>query len=230
MGQLGVTAQLEIQTSESLLSGLSSGTGGTAFTHEEWARAQGIASTRRRAQFLAGRVLAKRMLSHALGSTEGSWRISADATAKPQVIGADVQLSIAHSGSFVACAIASQPVGIDIEHMARARPVADMAALVCSAPEQSALQHVQGAAAGILFMQWWTRKEARLKQLDMPFGFSQLRAIQTTAADPSHAEVASWSFHEPRLVVSLAASNMAPLRTCWPEHWAAPTVEWHCYF
>ena len=236
MGRLGGLPQFEIQTCESLLSGLPSGAldtpsmADTAFTPEECARAQTITSAPRRVQFLAGRCLAKRMLSQALGGVPSDWQISADAGAKPQLVGHDLQLSIAHSGPYVACSIADQAVGIDIEHMTRVRPVADMATLVCSDLEQHALQRLPLDAAPLRFMQWWTRKEARLKQHALPFGFAELRAIQTTVADAADADVATWCFDEPKLVVSVAAEGLPQLNVCWPDHWHNPSVEWHRYF
>ncbi len=241
MGRLGGLPQFEIQTCESLLAGLPSGTPNAAFagvtavtavtefTQDECTRAQSIVSATRRAQFLAGRRLAKRMLSQALGGSPTDWPISADATAKPQVVGHDLQLSIAHSGPFVVCSIANQPVGIDIEQLTRARPVADMARLVCSDAEQRALQELHGDDASLLFLQWWTRKEARLKQYGLPFGFAALRAIETTAADPFDADVATWCFQEPRLVVSLAGAGLSGVHTCWPDTWHSNTLEWHRY-
>lgn len=238
MGRLGGLLRLEIQTCASLLSGLPADTPSvtpmtatafTAFTQEECARAQAIVSITRLEQFLAGRCLAKRMLSQAFGGSPNDWRISADAAAKPQVVGHDVQLSIAHSGPFVVCSIADQPVGIDIEQLTRVRPVADMALLVCSGLEQRALQELHGEDASLRFLQWWTRKEARLKQQEVPFGFAALRAIETIAADPSDADVATWCFQEPKLVVSLAGAGLPSMSTRWPDPWHSNTMEWHRY-
>ncbi len=229
MGRLRPLPRLEILTCASLLAGQAHEASGADFTQQECERAQSIASVRRRDQFLAGRRLAKRMLSETLGGKPNDWPISTDANAKPRLAGHGAQLSIAHSGPFVACSIASQAVGIDIEHLARARPVADMARLVCSSEEQAALHGMQGDAATLCFMQWWTRKEARLKQRDLPFGFAELRAIQTTEVDAPDADVATWRFQEPKLMLSLACDDLSGLTASWPDHWQLSTVQWHRY-
>ena len=229
MGRLAGVPRFEIQTCASLLAELGSGAQAAVFSIEERARAQSIASATRRNQFLAGRCLAKRMLGEALGGSPADWHICADATRKPQVLGHTVELSIAHSGPVVACCIADEPVGVDVERMGRARPVADMAVLVCSAAEQHALQAYQAEAAQALFMQWWTCKEARLKQLGLPFGLAELRAIQTAPVESACAEVLTWCFAQPGVVVSLVASALADVKPHWPGDWQLRTTLWHRY-
>ncbi len=229
MGQLRRRPHLEIQTCAALLADGYLDPPAPDFTHEERERARSIASARRREQFLAGRRLAKRMLSSVLGGRPNDWRISADAASKPRLAGGGMQLSLSHSGPFVACAIADQAVGIDVEYLARPRPVADMARLVCSSQEQATLRQLQGDAANRYFMQGWTRKEARLKQRDLPFGFAELRAIQTESVEATHADVATWFFQEPQLVVSMASQGVSDAVVQWPHAWQLDGVQWHRY-
>lgn len=218
--------RFEIQTCESLLSDWRARSHEAALSLEERIRAQAIVSPARREQFLAGRWLVKRMLAEAQGGSPEDWRISADGHGKPGVVGHDLQLSIAHSGPFVACCIADQAVGIDVERLDRVRPITDMAALVCSADEQSALHALHGDAVGERFFQLWTCKEARLKQWGLPFDVVALRGIHMVPVESAEAQVGTWCFFgQQKVMLSLAIEGLSQLRTQWPSHWVASPMQ-----
>ncbi len=218
-----------LQTCQAVLADWQSSADGPDLSQQENLRAQAIVSSKRREQFLAGRWLVKTMLCDALGGTPADWRISADVDAKPRVLGHNVQISIAHSGDFVACALADGAVGIDVERANARRSIAGIAEWVCNADEQLALRAVHGDMAMLEFNRLWTRKEARLKQYGLPFGISALRAIQTAPVDGNAAMGGSWCFAQQGLVLSLAADGLKSLQARWPVQWHADTVQWHRY-
>jgi 4'-phosphopantetheinyl transferase len=193
-------------------------------------RLQTIASISRREQFLAGRWLAKKMLAEVHGGSPEDWRIDADGQKKPSVMGHDLQLSIAHSGPFVACCISDHTAGIDVERIDRVRPVVEMATLVCSGHEQNALRGLQGKELTQQFYQLWTCKEARLKQLGAPFDMKALRAIHMAPTEGAEAEVGTWCFlGQQNVMLSLAAEGLSRLHARWPAHWVAGPTQWHRY-
>jgi 4'-phosphopantetheinyl transferase len=193
-------------------------------------RLQAIASITRREQFLAGRWLAKNMLVEARGGSPEDWHIDADAQKKPSVMGHDLELSIAHSGPFVACCISDHTVGIDVERIDRVRPVVDVATLVCSGHEQTVLHGLQGNELTQHFYQLWTCKEARLKQLGAAFDMNALRAIQIAPTEGAEAQVGTWYFlGRQNVVLSLAAGGLSRLQARWPAHWVAGPTQWHRY-
>ena len=201
-----------------------------ALTQQERARAQAIGSVSRREQFLAGRWLAKTMLAEVQGGAPEDWKIDAHAHAKPRVIGHDLQLSISHSGPLVACCIANRAVGIDIEGFDRARPVAEMASLVCSEHEQSSLRPLHVDALTQRFFQLWTAKEARLKQLGASFDIGALRAIQMAPSERSKAHAGTWCFlGQQKVMLSLAVEDMSCVSVRWPADWVAGPMQWHTY-
>lgn len=218
-----------VQTCAALLADWQSTTGGRALSQDESLRAQAIASTPRRDQFLAGRWLARTMLCDVLGGTPSDWRISADGLTKPQVIDHPVQISIAHSAEFVACAIGQEAVGIDVERINHRRSVAGIAQLVCSDAEQWALSALPSDAAACEFHRIWTRKEARLKQLGLPFGIAELRGVQTAPAQCDAANVGTWCCAPQGLILSVAAPGVQQLDARWPAHWPIDAVQWHRY-
>lgn len=219
-----------LQTCEALLAECQSNAGKHGPSADEELRARAITSVARRHQFLAGRRLAKTMLCDAFGSTPSDWRISVDPHTKPLVLDYPVHISIAHSGDYVACALADEAVGIDLERIKAGRPVADMAQWVCTAQEELGLCGLHGDLAQLQFGRLWTRKEARLKQLGLPFDLAALRAIQTLPSVAEKADGGTWSFSQQGLVVSLAANGLQELHTRWPTQWHADLVQWHRYF
>lgn len=222
--------RFEIQTNAHLLADWRGSSSQGALTHAEAMRLRAIASVTRRDQFLAGRWLAKKMLAEAQGGSPGDWSISAEGHAKPVVVGHDLHLSISHSGPFVACCIADHAVGIDVEKTDRARPLADMATLVCSGLEQIALRALNGDALTQHFFQLWTGKEARLKQLDLPFGMDALRTIHMAPAEKTEADLGTWYFMgQHQVMLSLAARSVGRARARWPADWVVGPAQWHRY-
>ncbi len=225
-----VGLRFSLQTCEALLAERQAADAeGQCLSLDESLRVQAINSAARRRQFLAGRWLAKTMLCETLGGTPAAWRISADPRTKPRVLDHDVQISIAHSGDYVACAIADEAVGIDLERTNVRRRVIDMAQWVCSTEEQLSLSGLQGDVLQLQFNRLWTRKEARLKQHGQPFDLAALRAIQAMPVEKVGADGGTWCFSPLGLVVSLAANDVRELHVRWPIHWQVDPVHWYRY-
>ncbi len=218
-----------LQPCAALLAEYQSEAGEQTLSADEKSRTRSITTVARRQQFLAGRWLARTMLCDAFGSARADWRISADPQTKPCVLDHSAHLSIAHSGDYVACALADEAVGIDVERIKARRPVVDMAQWVCSLKEQHMLRGLDGDEVHMQFARLWTRKEARLKQSGHPFDIAALRNIHSTLVDREAANAGTWSFAQQGVVVSLAANGFDHLHTSWPAHWVAEPVQWHRY-
>jgi phosphopantetheinyl transferase len=118
---------------------------------------------RRHAQFLAGRALARRMLKGLTG--EGAaWVFGQDLKGRP-IIHDNAQrqgpeISISHSGDWVACAIASaRRIGVDLEQARPGRRYREIAASYFSEVEIKAID-AEGETA---FLSAWTLREAVAK-------------------------------------------------------------------
>jgi 4'-phosphopantetheinyl transferase len=82
----------------------------------------------------------------------------------PRVEGADLHVSVAHAGAWVAAAIARHPVGVDVEPSDRAMDVEALAEQALAPAEREALAGRRGAGErDRALLTWWTRKEAVLK-------------------------------------------------------------------
>ena len=79
---------------------------------------------------------------------------------KPSIVGRpDIFFNLSHCREAVACAVSSQPIGIDIESVGRYRE--SVARYAMNDEEILQIQHAQQPE--VMFTRLWTMKEARLK-------------------------------------------------------------------
>ena len=129
-----------------------------------------------RERFLAGCALAKMAIADYSGQRPGD--VSFDRTCrncgrphgKPAIRGGRLKLSVAHSGDLVAVAVATAPVGVDVEQLeGRTRPLGGdgdpdaLARLTLADTERAALAAVPPPGRARAFLVAWTRKEAVTK-------------------------------------------------------------------
>lgn len=117
----------------------------------------------RRNQTLVGRASLRRLLEEATGVDGAQWRLGRDARGRPFARhpsgAAGPDLSLAHSGLWTACAVASTgAIGIDIE-VPNGRRDANAMATFLSGSERTAVAR-EGEAA---FLDFWTLREAIAK-------------------------------------------------------------------
>jgi 4'-phosphopantetheinyl transferase len=166
----------------------------SALSEAEWRRATAIISLSRRVQFKAGRLLARQLIGQVTGTQSGPWEVSAESNQPPRVIGrSDLFLSLSHSDGVVACALSSDPVGIDVEHARPGRDVARLAEIACSPRECESLAALGAADATAMFYRIWTLKEAWLKRLGTGLDFALLHALRTMRASRDCSEALTWS-------------------------------------
>ncbi|GAA0467677.1 hypothetical protein Ade02nite_88470 [Paractinoplanes deccanensis] len=115
----------------------------------------------RRAEFVAGRVLARRLLAAELGCAPADVPLTVAPAGRPGVAGDPVTFSVAHAAGLVAVAVSADgAVGIDLE--SADRPPAAVA-WSCSPDERRWLAALPRADRRAGFMRLWTRKEACVK-------------------------------------------------------------------
>ncbi len=120
-------------------------------------------------RFLTGRVLAKTVAAQRLGLAVEA--VAFDATCddcgkphgRPRVPGADLMLSISHSGDLIGvAATAGTPVGLDVETATR-RADDSLIEYALSPVEQAAVSGLLVEQRATAFFTYWTRKEAVMK-------------------------------------------------------------------
>jgi 4'-phosphopantetheinyl transferase len=148
----------------------------------ERGRLERIGSARRRAEFLAGRLLLRRLLAATRGGALVDWVLAAPEDGPPLApADAGVHLALSHSGGWVAGAVSAQPAGLDIEAPGRTRDVLALADAVCSTAERARLRALDGPARDAAFREVWTLKEAWLKRRGEGVAPQRLAAIDTWA-------------------------------------------------
>lgn len=179
----------------------------------EMERLDRLTSTSRTAQFIAGRWMARRLLNEAFGGGQEAWALSAGEDGPPIVSGPQgVFVSISHSGDRVACAVADQLVGIDVELCRPRKGLDGLIAAVTTDAERAALPALQSSAGErdeaarlLAFFQVWALKEAWLKcQGGGLFATMLGSGVQSQPADIREANALVWA--ENGAVVAVCAS------------------------
>ncbi|GAB2502259.1 4'-phosphopantetheinyl transferase family protein [Arenimonas alkanexedens] len=174
---------------------------GTAWlTAGEDLRLQAITAALRRRQYLAGHWLLRCLASATQGGEAPDWRFETDADPRPRLRHADGRqrwASLSHSGDQLAVAVATAPIGLDLERPRRERDYLAIANYLFS-PEETA--QVAAAEPGLArercFHLFWALKEARGKRGGEGLQPSQARRITAHIANARDAEAWHWDLPE----------------------------------
>jgi 4'-phosphopantetheinyl transferase len=131
-----------------------------------------MVSSKRRAEFLAGRLLLRHALRHCYGDASERWQLVAPAEMGICLKGFDINdhppsVSISHSSGLVVCAVADLPrLGVDVENYhARKTDVSDLAGATLHSSELAEMEGVSAVECRHYFFRRWTLKEALAKAL-----------------------------------------------------------------
>ena len=136
---------------------------------------------------LAGELLVHRLLQEHYGITDAV--LHRKENGQPYLKGCDLHVSIAHCERMVACAISSEPVGIDVERIRPIKP--DICRHVCTQEEKAyVLAGCQRAEEIIFrkpevlrrFFEIWTAKEAYFKKCGT--GITDLKSVDVMTLQP----------------------------------------------
>jgi 4'-phosphopantetheinyl transferase len=173
-----------------------------------------------RERFLVGCGLAKTVIAACTG--QRSAEVSFDRTCrqcgrphgKPAMRHGDLEFSVAHSGDLVAMAVATVPVGVDVEQLeGRPHEVGGgdpdaLARTVLADEERAVLAAVPPSGRARAFLVAWTRKEAVTKAkgdgLRVRFG------DVVVATDPAVPRLVAWPYPQDPRGVSLLDLDTAP--------------------
>lgn len=88
----------------------------TWLSESELSRLERLKIANRRDQFLSGHWLVRRLLRQQFGKLASVWQLIERTNLPPAVLGFDsIEVSISHSGDWIAAAIATSAIGIDLE-------------------------------------------------------------------------------------------------------------------
>jgi len=199
---------------------------------EEMARADRYHFASNRDTFTAAHALVRRMLSDATGLPTATWRYVTGKFGKPALAvdcpGGGLRFNISHTRGFVACAIAHDEVGVDVEASNRMTDF-DIADRFFAPEEARLVKSAPPEGRACVFFRFWTLKEAFIKAtgeglrrpLDsFSFTFDPVRIAFHPEREgiPHQDEPAAWQFVECRpardrpLALAIMRNTLRPLR------------------
>jgi 4'-phosphopantetheinyl transferase len=134
---------------------------------EELVRANQFRFAADRNTFTAAHALRRTMLSYATGLPTETWRYVEGPFGKPALavddVNRDLQFNISHTHGLVACAIASDPIGVDVEAADGSVEFDIMIDQVFAPEEIQVFKSAPWERRRCLFFRFWTLKEAFIK-------------------------------------------------------------------
>lgn len=139
----------------------------------ERARTERLRGERLRRRMGAARAALRHLVGAATGVEAAAVSLAHGPFGKPRLADAEagVEFNLAHSGARALVALnATWPVGVDLEPLADADDLLEIAERVFSPAERAALADRPSAGQAAAFTRCWTRKEAYVKALGTGFG------------------------------------------------------------
>lgn len=158
-------------------------------------RLAGFGSGARRAQFLAGHVLARQLAASFAGGAPADWQFVVAGDQRRELVHPDGRrlcLSLSHSGTRVAAAVADRPIGLDLEANGEPRDWPSLAGRLF-APATAA--RVQAAGPGqwaTRFREAWALHEARAKQDGRGLQREAMKHLELNPSDAAEAHALAW--------------------------------------
>lgn len=160
-----------------------------------------------RLEYLAGCVVAKKLIAKSLGVNPELIRFRRDRFGRPHierpVVDTFLSFSISHTRGCAMCAVSLGPnIGVDVEHTDRPTEQLPLSSICLSAAELADLKNHAGPALSRRFAQYWTLKEAYGKAVGKGLGvpFEQICCRLGENGDPQvvldavDEEPLSWFF------------------------------------
>ncbi len=135
-------------------------------SHEEHARAGRFRTAPDHRRYVLTRARLREIVGRYLDLSPRAVPIVIDAQGKPGVDAAardGVHFNCSHAGDLGVIALASAPVGIDVEQLRPLDDVLDLADAQFAEDERATIRRARSDARTALFLQCWTSKEAVLK-------------------------------------------------------------------
>lgn len=192
---------------------------------EERDRLVAIASGPRRAQFLAGHVLARQLAVEFAGGAPEAWHFHVGAQHRRELIGPGGRrlcLSISHSHDQVAAAVAQRPIGVDLELSPEPRDWADLARRLFSPATADWVMGEGDAGRARRFREAWALLEAQGKRSGEGVQRAAFRRQDLRPGPPGETEALSWYVGGG----SLAVAGWRGMRVGGPQAPTGPASGW----
>ncbi|KFN52223.1 hypothetical protein N790_00195 [Arenimonas malthae CC-JY-1] len=194
---------------------------------EERDRLAAIAAGPRRAQFLAGHVLARQLAAAFAGGEPPDWHFHVAAAQRRELVGPGGRrlcLSLSHSHDQVAAAVAERPIGVDLELAPDRRDWADLARRLFSPATAAWVLGDGEAGRDRRFREAWALLEAQGKRSGEGVQRAVFRRLDLVPCDPGEADALSW----PAGQGCLALAGWRGMHVGGAALPAGPATAWSC--
>jgi 4'-phosphopantetheinyl transferase len=123
-----------------------------------------------KARYIAAHALVRVALSETHPAPLDQWRLEQSPSGKPFVSGCGIEFSLSHTSGLVGCAVASTPVGLDLESLDRHLDIDGLLPHVMAATELERWNQSAHGNETRRFLSYWTLKEASAKALGAGMG------------------------------------------------------------
>jgi 4'-phosphopantetheinyl transferase len=152
-------------------------------------------------RWVASRWALRCVLAHYLERAPGEIHLELSEQGKPRVAdNSSLEFNLSHSGGLALVAVASRPVGVDIEAMRPDRNLLGLAQRALPADDADAVRAADSDERMHVFYRAWTRHEARLKclgtGLGSPLSDGPVTVVQLDLA-PGYAAAVAAAGQEP---------------------------------
>ena len=130
---------------------------------DERSRAAKFVTAELARRYLARRSARRKILGKYLGIPAECLNFREGTEGKPGVIGHDIHFNASHSQNTTLIAVASQPVGVDVEHLRSLPDLDNLIETVCSSSERTMLFALPESEQSAAFFSIWVQKEALVK-------------------------------------------------------------------
>src|SRR6187200_1666253 len=135
----------------------------------------------------------RRVLGHYLDAEPGEGDIAVGVHGKPRLRnGGGIEFNLSHTQNLVLVAVATRPVGVDVEAIRPRRDVVGIAGRFLDPEEAAAVAEAAEAERERVFYRAWTRHEAQLKCLGT--GFNSEPNLQLTTSEVANRRLAVETF------------------------------------
>ena len=185
-----------------------------ALDHGERARLAGIRKSLRQRQFLGGHWLVRRLACERFGGSTTDWKWCRTERGEPSLQRQNeaICISVSHSGDWLACAVSSERIGIDVEISARERDWSALAGYAFFPGTTAGWSDLTSSEQKSKFLNWWCLHEARGKRSGNGIEISELRHLRLLPCAPAAKDAMSWPL--PNGFLALAGATDVEVRGC----------------
>ena len=188
-----------------------------------------ITHPQRRRQYLAGHGYARELLARFGGGEWSAWSLARDEGGAPLVLrdggSSSLHVSLSHSAGFVACAVAGQPVGVDIECPTRERDLMALAESLHPADFVQELAACDDVERRARFFRRWTLDEAHGKADGRGLRMHALKFQAWQPASPDEADGWTWDVPGGWLALALDGGDAASRTFAFDGEMEAATMQ-----